>query len=863
MDKPACILLVDDDAVDRRICRRAIQRHADVEPEFSEAETGEEALAVLASKAFDCVLLDLRLPDFNGLEMLARLQDEAGEVSAPVVMLTGAEDVAVAVEAMRRGARDYLVKDTAARYQVVIPAVVERARRDQEMRQARRRAEEELRAAEAKYRTLIEQLPAICYIANLQGPGRLLFVSPQARWLGIEPEQWIADQEWFWRRLHPEDLADVRAAWEASRGAPGIPFHCEYRFRTPDGREVWLRDQATLVDSDAPESCRMQGILFDITESKRVETELKRYQSDLERLVTERTLQLRQANRRLKKDIRRRRSAEQNLFAEKQRAEVTLRSIVDAVITTDAQGRVEYLNATAERLTGWAAEDARNKPLGDVFSLFVHESGQDNAIDPMLLMGSPTAAQTDYRLRRRDGGVLHITLSPAEIRGLDGEVAGSVVVAHDVTQQRRLTEQLSHQARHDALTGLANRSEFERRLAQALDSARNHGAGHVLWFIDLDGFKFVNDNGGHAAGDEMLRQLASLLAADLRTRDTVARLGGDEFACLLEHCDVEQGMALADQLREVVRRFNLFWGGKAYNVRASIGVVPLTPTSCHMADLLKAADSACYAAKAAGGDCVRLYRYGAVPQPSPVTDVTLARIKGALKRECFELLQQPCARLSGGGETDHFELLLQLRDTDGALPAASFLPLAARHRLTPEIDRWVIRHTIRCLASSGAEDRYFINLAPESISDEGLIEFIRRELERHGSQPHRLGFEVSEPTVLNHFTATARFARAIRTLGCGFTLDDFTNVLPTVEALRELKPDYLKLSGELVRGIETDHIARAVLDATNRLSHALSVATVAKWPETPAALSLLRELSFDYAQGRILGAPVPWGCQAA
>lgn len=293
----------------------------------------------------------------------------------------------------------------------------------------------------------------------------------------------------------------------------------------------------------------------------------------------------------------------ESLIEEKDRAQVTLASIGEAVITTDARGRVDFLNPVAETLTGWSLDSARGRPLKQVLNLV--DSAPEGA---GAGEAEPDPLQSYSVLRRRDGEKFFIHSTASEIRNRAQDEIGTVIVFQDVTHVQRLAQKLSYQATHDELTGLVNRREFERRLERALDGARRDGARHALCFLDLDRFKIVNDQGGHRVGDELLAMLGTVLHKRLRQRDTVGRLGGDEFGVLLEHCPIEQALRVAQDICADVRDFSFVWEGRAYSIGVSIGVTAVSAETESASSALNAADMACYAAKAQGRNRVELHR---------------------------------------------------------------------------------------------------------------------------------------------------------------------------------------------------------------------------------------------------------------
>lgn len=860
MTKPHIrVLVIDDDIVDRKACQRALAQNPDYDFELFEAETGREGLQLAHSEKPDCILLDYRLPDLDGLEFLKELADETGEIQIPVMMLTGSDNVAVAVEAMRLGACDYLVKDVERQYLDLLPVVVWRMFREQ-------RLQAEKRAAEAKYRTLVEQIPAITYVAALDDNGGILYVSPQIRALGFSPEEWRADPGIHLQQIHPDDCRRVAEQLSRSR-ATGSPFGCEYRLRSRSGSIFWFRDEATVVRDEAGQPLVLQGILVDITASKQMEEELRAHRHRLEELVEKRTQMLTRANEGLRLHLAERKRAEEALFEEKERAQATLESIGDAVIATDAAGCIGYMNPVAERFTGWNRTEAQGRPLEQVFRIVNEVTGESpgNLAVRCMNAGRRTGWVNHSILIRRDGGELAIAESAAPIHDREGKAVGAVIVFHDVSQQRMLTRQLSHQATHDALTGLVNRREFELRLARVLAHAQEERSEHVLCYLDLDRFKVVNDSCGHAAGDQVLRQISALLLEKTRQRDTVARLGGDEFGLLLEHCPLDQALDIAEELLHAVQGFKFQWEGSAYGVGVSIGVAVINSESENLPALLSAADAACYVAKQSGRSRISVYRSDDAELLLRHSEVQWAeRITHALEKNGFRLFYQPIATLvAHGKECAHYEILLRMLDRDGKLiPPGAFMPGAERHNLMPAIDRWVVSQVISRLAA-GSPDRqgadiplYSINLSAATLVDESIVDFIREQLETHGVPAHALSFEITETAVAN-LAQAARVLREIKQLGCYITLDNFGGTLSFVACLKNLPVDFLKLGGAFVKDVARDPVTQKLLEAINQLAHVMVIQTIAECAESEAILDKLRQLGVDHAQGFAISHPRP------
>ncbi|MGH6610192.1 MAG: diguanylate cyclase domain-containing protein, partial [Burkholderiaceae bacterium] len=294
--------------------------------------------------------------------------------------------------------------------------------------------------------------------------------------------------------------------------------------------------------------------------------------------------------------------------------------------------------------------------------------------------------------RRKNGHPLWVRESARVMNDVKGNPC-VLIVCEDISEAHDLSQQLSHQASHDDLTGLVNRREFERRLQRVLKTAREDGSEHALCYLDLDQFKIINDTCGHIAGDELLRRLADLLKKSVRQRDTLARLGGDEFGVLMEQCSLSQARQVADELRKMIERFRFTWDNAQFHVGASVGLVPITAGSEDISSVLSAADSACYVAKDAGRNRVHEYDVGDTLTSRRDTEIKrVLQIDRALEEGRFTLYYQPIVPVATGKTTGlHYELLVRMRASDGRILAAdAFLQTAERFNLVPKLDRWVV-----------------------------------------------------------------------------------------------------------------------------------------------------------------------------
>ena len=554
------------------------------------------------------------------------------------------------------------------------------------------------------------------------------------------------------------------------------------------------------------------------------------------------------------------------LFRQKELAEVTLHSIGDAVITTDAEARVDYLNPMAEEMTGWTGRAAMGRPLAEVFQVVDGHTRQPepNPIEASLRENRVVGLAGNTVLISRAGIEYAIEDSAAPIRDRDGRVVGGVLVFYDVLRAHHGPHLLGYHASHDPVTGLINRREFERRLCEFRVRARASGERHALCYLDLDQFKVVNDTCGHGAGDQLLKQVAARLAERVRESDILARLGGDEFGLLLAHCPLERAIGLAEQARDAVGQIRFDWDGKSFNLHASIGLVPIDMDSLTPADLLAQADAACHVAKQKGRNRVQVYQASDLDMARRHGEMQwIARLTRALEEDRFELYCQPIVPLNGGSR--HYEVLLRLRDEAGHLvPPVDFIPAAERYDLMPAIDRWVIRHALANLArrrAAGAGDGGGIcglNVSGASLGDEDFEDFLRGQFAEHGIAPAAVCLEITETAAVANLGQAGALIRSLRTEGFRFALDDFGSGLSSFMYLKNLPVDYLKIDGSFVRAMVDDRVAGATVLAIHTMASTIGIASIAEYVENDIILDRLREMGVDYAQGYGVGRPMPW-----
>ncbi|RFP12858.1 MULTISPECIES: EAL domain-containing protein [unclassified Duganella] len=604
-----------------------------------------------------------------------------------------------------------------------------------------------------------------------------------------------------------------------------VGYEVEYRVLWPDGSRHWLAAKAHVFCDEQQQPAGTLGIVWDITERK---------------------------------------ENEQATARQRELAAVTLRSIGEGVITTNADGETDYLNYIAEQLTGWTLEQARGLPISATLKL-IDDAGTpilEHVALQCLRLRQAIGMSSQNQLVTREGRHIAVEESAAPIWSDTGELLGAVVIFRDVSHERKLSKQLSWNASHDTLTGLINRREFEVQIAAVLHSAKEENHVHALLYMDLDQFKIVNDTCGHTAGDLLLQLLSKMLQTQMRDSDILARLGGDELGVLLPHCPPDQALLIADQLRQSIKNFRFVWDHHTFELGVSIGLVEINHHSKSMTALLIAADQACYLAKERGRNRVHLYQD---------SDLRLARRQGemqwvsrlneAFEHQYFRLYAQPIVGL-GPHEETHDEVLIRIQPAKGdlILPGA-FIPAAERYDMMTAIDRWVIRAVCRYVqrtrgspeSQPPAPAQYSVNLSGASLSDEGLHDYIIEQFAEHGIAPEQICFEITETAVIANLIKAQDFMAGLKALGCRFSLDDFGSGLSSFAYLKALPVDFLKIDGVFIRDIANNAINRAMVKAINEVGHVMGISTVAEYVEDEPTLAVVRELGLDYAQGYAVG----------
>ncbi len=655
-------------------------------------------------------------------------------------------------------------------------------------------------------------------IWDFDGESKLINLS--RRWksmLGYDPDDQDVKLDWY-RLVHPDDMARVQIRMREHLEGKAPFFESVHRMQHQNGEWRWMKSRAKAIVDTNGRLLRLLGVEVDITERKLYEDAL---------------------------------------FREKESAQITLQSIGDGVITTDANSNVEYINPVAEELTGWKVDDASGRPIDEIFRGF-HEETCEPLENPLAVSIRRDRAIKSVRptlLIRRDGNELYIESTASPIRDGKGDVTGGVLVFHDVSESRDLHRRLSYHASHDILTGLVNRREFENRVERALKSAKARETSYALLYLDLDQFKIVNDSCGHSAGDALLGQLGALLKSKIRWRDTLARLGGDEFGVLLESCSLEEAMNTAETLRMAIGEYKFTWEERNFRLGVSVGVVPITADNEDVAALLTAADSACSAAKEAGRNRIHSFQENDIDLMRRRREMQwAARINNALEEDRFELFRQTIQPLQVEEEGAHYEILLRMRDENGGIISPGlFIEAAERYGITPSIDRWVIRSAFRWLVSEADERERLslcsINLSGQSLGDEKFLPFVVDQFQMSGIDATKICFEITETAAIASYSQANRFINALKELGCMFALDDFGTGLSSFGYLKHFPVDFLKIDGSFVKEILHDPIDREMVRSINEIGHLTGKRTIAEFAENEEIITMLRGMGVDYAQG--------------
>ncbi len=570
------------------------------------------------------------------------------------------------------------------------------------------------------------------------------------------------------------------------------------------------------------------------------------------------------------RDVTAEKTAEQALFNEKERAQTTLQALSDGVITIDLHSTITHVNRSAEKMLKCKSKQAISKHIDSQFLLLNEKTHAVISLDItkiVTLKSHISLMHKNALLKLADGDLISIEYSVVTIQDMQGNISGTVLTFRDVTEARSLQKQLEFDARHDALTGLVNRKEFEYRLHHVLkyNGGKRKSCARSLLFMDLDQFKIVNDTAGHAAGDELLKRISLILQDNVRERDTLARIGGDEFALLLEGCSTDDAVGIANIIIQAIKNFQFPWEGKNFRIGISIGITAIQGDVNSLDEILSQADAACYAAKDAGRNRLHIYSKD---------NEDLMRRKGemwwtteiirASEENRLVLYQQKIMPINDETEKDlyHYEILIRMLDDDGSLvPPGNFLPAAERYKLMPMIDRWVVEKIFSWLSAHPEHikklSKCSINLSGPSMGDEDFHSFLQQAMDKSNIPAEKICWEITETAAISNFAGAQLFIDLMRAKGCKFSLDDFGAGLSSFGYLKNLKVDYLKIDGCFVKDMLNEPKDQLIVESIHNVGTGMHMKTIAEFVENDEILERLKSIGVDYAQGYGVAKPAP------
>jgi diguanylate cyclase (GGDEF)-like protein/PAS domain S-box-containing protein len=810
---PTTVLLVEDDPADARLIQDALAGTGNSLFRVEWVTRLSDALKRLGSEKFEVILLDLSLPDSKGLEAFDQVFQAAPD--SLILVLSGLTDEETARQAMERGAHDYFSKGH------VDAHWLPRALRYVMERKTARGA---LQSSEERFRAMSDASPLGIFVSDAEGSCTYTNAAYH-RISGLNLEETLGTN-WS-MAIHPEDRERVLAEWRVA-ARDQAPFQTEFRFLQKDERIVWTRVNSAAM-LDGKKWFGLVQTVEDITERKAAEFTL--------------------------------RVAEENLFMEKERAQVTLNSIGDAVLTTDTLGNVTYLNLVAEAMTGWAHDEALGRPITEVFNI-VDGTTRLAAANPMLrAIGENMAVglAANSVLIRRDGSDSAIEDSAAPIHNRDGQVTGAVIVFHDVSESRAMALEMAHLAQHDFLTGLPNRLLLTERFSHAIGLAQRHKKQVGLLFLDLDNFKHINDSLGHAVGDLLLQSVANRLVECVRTTDTVCRQGGDEFVILLAEIGQPQDAAhVAETLRAALDMPHLI-DGHELHISLSIGISVYPDDGTNVDTLMQNADTAMYHAKASGRNNYQFFRADMNARAVRRLFVE-SSLRRALKHGEFMLHYQPKIDLATGAMTGA-EALLRWQDPDlGLVMPAQFVPIAEDNGLIVPVGRWVLREACRqvqaWLDSGLPAVPVSVNISAAEFRHEGFLEGVAQILKETGLAPHYLQLELTESILMHDVESSASVLEALKAMGVQLAIDDFGTGYSSLSYLKRFPIDTLKIDQSFVRDIATDSDDATIVAAVIGMGRNLKQRVIAEGVETQEQLEFLQARHCDEGQGFHFSHPV-------
>jgi|GEM_PF-2770565 len=626
-----------------------------------------------------------------------------------------------------------------------------------------------------------------------------------------------------------------------------------------------------MTESHASLKQNNERLMDEILERKHAQSELRRLADKLDQRVEERTAELVRVNESLSEQIKRREAIESILQDQKDQIELVLYSIAEGIIETDAEGRIQYLNQSAEKFLRCRAKEAKLRLWQEFVSVVDETSGR--VLEDRIRESVESARSVEYPanaiLLNRCNQSMAVAIMVSPKIDLQGIVRGTVIVIRDVGEARELRKKLSYYATHDSLTGLMNRREFENQLVKVINNSRQKAGQQSLLYVDLDQFKIVNDSCGHSAGDELLKQLTTILREKMRDTDALARLGGDEFGILLRRCPLRRAVKIARTIVDLVKNFSFVWQSSVFELGVSIGVVEINARSVDLNQVLSAADIACYRAKERGRGRFHVYiEQDQMHRGRQRQLGWVSRLKHAMDENRFVLYSQPIVPVMLQQQPNHFEILLRMVDEEGktVLPG-SFLVAAERYHVMDVIDRWVMAKIIEdypsvCKSIGVPGALLSINISGESLGNRSIQSYLIDAL-KQVHYADRICIEIAEVSAISNLVETLQFCRKLKSAGCQIALDDFGSCMSSFSYLKQLPVDFLKITGAFIRTMAKDDVDRATVDSIIRLGRVMHIKTIAENVENTATVSQLKTIDVDFIQGYAVARPKPVNLQSA
>ena len=775
--------------------------------------SSEELETTLNSQPWGMIITRLELTDCTALELFNNLQAKRTTLPFLLIAETGGEPIVL--QCIQRGIGHCILDNEESLKR--LPDMVSSILRVQQYDIRRQESEDRLRESEERYLDIFDNTSDL--IQCLGPDGRFLYTNKAWRATLGYSESEISDLS-LPDILHPDSIMCCQDRFKRLKKGDTLS-KIEFKFITKAGKTVHLAGECGSIIKNG-EAISTRGIFKNVTEEKKTE---------------------------------------QALIISENRYQSLYQNAPDIDIVVNSDGKIVTVNNNGAKILGYTPEELLGISAIDT----VHLEDQDMVFNHLQQQfeGCKTDRDLEFRKTRKNGSQLWVQMRTSLIPGNSENEKNLLIVCRDITETRKLAEQLTYQASHDDLTDLINRREFERRLIRLLSEDRRSGDTHALCYLDLDQFKIINDACGHLAGDELLRQVASVMAGQVRSRDTLARLGGDEFAVLMEYCSIEQADKLANRFRKAIEDFRFHWKSRRFSIGVSIGVVPINDSINTLEQVMGFADSACYAAKDAGRNRVFIYRQDDATVEHHTGELHWAsKISGALEQNRFLLYAQPIFPIDDLNNSGCYEILIRLKETnDVIVKPGSFLPSAERFNLSNKLDKWVFESTLNWFTTQHVAFNKLkscsINLSGLSLSDESFLEFIENTLDESGFPYNKLCFEITETAAISNLVRATTFINQLKEKGCQFALDDFGSGFSSYAYLKNLPVDVIKIDGTFIRNIENNTVDRAVVKSICEISKLMNKKITAEYVESKAALEILRELDVDFVQGNYLAAPLP------